>query len=190
MSKNTFWYIVIGMAVVVGALLGPSLSDEIGGYVLILFPLLLIGIIVLVIYSLSGNKGGPRADPAAEADALALRPSPGKGRIYVVRRGFAAALQGMNVAIDDRLKGQIRSGYFLMAEVEPGPHSVAVRMARGGKSTEAALDVEVAEGRNAVIHVLFEMGAITGSSKMTPIEEAKAAETLAGAKMMTWSEGA
>ena len=190
MSKNTFWYIVIGVAVVIGALLGPALADSMGGLMLILFPLLLIGIVVLVIYSLSGNKGGPRADPAAEADALALRPAPGKGRIYVVRRGFAAALQGLNVGIDGRLKGQIRSGHFLMAELDPGTYRVDVRMARGGKSTESALDVTVAEGRNQVIHVLFEMGAITGSSKMTPIEEVKAAEALAGAKMMTWSEGA
>ena len=190
MSKNSFWYIVIAVAAAIGFYIGPALAESLGGASLIVFPLILLGLIGFIVYSLSGNKGGPRADPAAEADALALRPAPGKGRIYVVRRGFAASLQGMNVAIDGRFKGQIRSGHFLMAELDPGTYRVDVRMARGGKSTESALDVTVAEGRNQVIHVIFEMGAITGATKLTPIEEAKAAEALAGAKMMSWSEGA
>jgi len=186
--KNAFWIVVIVIAAIIGAMYGPSLLDMFPPEVVLigggLFFLALIG---FVVFSLSGNKGGKRAEASAEAEARTLRAPTDKARIYFIRRGFVASLQGMNVSIDDHFTGQIKSGKFLMAEVAPGEHRLSARMARGGKSTAASMDLSLAPGESAFVHATIEMGALAGSTKLTRIDEARARDELSGVKMMMWS---
>lgn len=156
---------------------------------LVLGGLLLLGLIALVIYSLSSNRGGRRAEPSAEADARTLRAPPGRARLYFIRRGFVASVQGMNVAIEGFGAGQIKSGQFLMAEVDPGDHRLSARMARGGKSTAASMDLTLASGEPAFVLATIEMGALAASTKLTRIDEARARDELSSTRMMAWDSG-
>ncbi|MBC7987747.1 MAG: DUF2846 domain-containing protein [Sphingomonadaceae bacterium] len=185
--KNAFWIVVIVIAAIIGAMYGPSLLETFPPEVVLigggLFFLALIG---FVIFSLSGNKGGRRADASAEAAARTLRAPEDKARIYFIRRGFVASLQGMNVSVDENFKGQIKSGKFVMAEVAPGAHRLNARMARGGKSTAAEMDFDLAPGESAFVVATIEMGALAASTKLTRVDETRARDELAGVKMMMW----
>lgn len=190
MSKNTFWMIVIVVAAIVGALLGPTL---LGGLpmetVSILLVIVLVGLVALVIYSLSGNRGGRAAPSDVEAEARLMKPSPGKARIYIVRKGFVAALQGMNVAIENVATGQIKSNRFVTAEVEPGDYRVTAKMARGGKSTARSIDVSVGPDEVAIVQAYLEMGTFAASTTLTRLEPGEARERLAGSRMVLWADG-
>jgi hypothetical protein len=121
MSKNTFWVTMIFVAAIVGAFLGPALAQSLSTGAMLTFSVVtLVAIVGLIIWSLSSNKSGKKADTAALADARTMRAPEGKARIYVTRRGFVAALQGMNVTLDETARGQIKSGQMLMADVAPG----------------------------------------------------------------------
>jgi hypothetical protein len=189
MSKNAFWMIVIVIAAIVGALLGPSLLGGLPMEVVsILLIVILVGLAALVLYSLSGNRGGRAAAANVEAEARLMKPSPGKARIYIVRKGFVAALQGMNVGIENVATGQIKSNRFLTAEVEPGDYRVTAKMARGGKSTAGTMDVSVGPGDVAIVHAYLEMGTFAAKTILTRLEPGEAREKLAGARMMLWAE--
>lgn len=187
MSKNAMWLTIIFAAAIVGAFLGPSLGSLIGETALfILAPLFLIGVIVFCIWALSSNKSGRKADTATLAEARAMRAPDGKGRIYVTRRGFVAALQGMDVTLDGTAKGQIKSGQMLMADVEPGTHRLQIGTAKAKLAHAAEMDIEVGAGGVVVIDAMIEMGALKGSVKLTRLDAAKARENVNATALILW----
>ncbi|WP_374396122.1 hypothetical protein [Sphingopyxis sp.] len=187
MSKNAMWLTIIFAAAIVGAFLGPSLGSLLGETtMLILAPLLLVGVIVFCIWALSSNKSGKKADTAALAEARAMRTPEGKGRIYITRRGFVAALQGMNVTLDSTATGQIKSGQMLMADVEPGTHRIQVGTAKAKLANAAEMDVDVGAGGVVVIDAMIEMGALKGSVKLTRLDAAKARENVNATALILW----
>lgn len=188
-GKNVFWIIVIFLAAFIGAFMGPSLLGDMSvGVIGLLMVVVFGGIIVLIVWSLSGNRGGRAASSEELSDARAMRPAEGKGRIYVIRRGFVAALQGMNVDIEGVASGQIKSKQFLMVEVDPGTYRLNAKMARGGKSTRSEMDLEVRSGEPVVIQAFVEMGALAASTKLEPVEAGVAKAQLAEMKMVHWAE--
>jgi len=187
MSKNAMWLTIIFAAAIFGAFLGPSLAQMFSpGTLLVLTVLFFGGVIVFCIWALSGNKGGKRADTAALAEARTMRAPEGKARIYVTRRGFVAALQGMDVTLDGVAKGQIKSGQMLMADVEPGTHHLHVATAKTKLAKAAEFDIDVGAGDVAVIDAMIEMGALKGSVKLTRLDAAKAREDVNATKLILW----
>ncbi|WP_428681718.1 hypothetical protein [Sphingopyxis sp.] len=187
MSKNAMWLTIIFAAAIFGAFLGPSLAQTFSaGTLLILTVLLFGGIIVFCIWALSSNKGGKKADTAALAEARTMRAPEGKARIYVTRRGFVAALQGMDVTLDDVAKGQIKSGQMLMADVEPGTHHLHVGTAKAKLANAGEMDIEIGAGAVVVINAMIEMGALKGSVKLTRLDAAKAREDVNATKLILW----
>lgn len=187
MSKNAMWLTIIFAAAIFGAFLGPSLAQTFSpGTLLVLTVLLFGGIIAFCIWALSSNKGGKKADTAALAEARAMRAPDGKARIYVTRRGFVAALQGMDVTLDGVANGQIKSGQMLMADVEPGTHHLTVATAKAKLAKPAELDIEVGAGGVVVIDAMIEMGALKGSVKLTRLDAAKAREDVNATKLILW----
>lgn len=187
MSKNAFWVTMIFVAAIVGAFLGPALAQSLSTGAMLTFSVVtLIAIVGLIVWSLSSNKSGRKADTAALADARTMRAPDGKARIYVTRRGFVAALQGMNVTLDETGKGQIKSGQMLMADVEPGTHRLHAAMAKGIMANAGAMEVTVAAGEVAVIDAMFEMSALKGDAKLTRLDGAKARENVNATKLMLW----
>jgi hypothetical protein len=187
MSKNTFWVTMIFVAAIVGAFLGPALAQSLSTGAMMTFSIVtLVAIVGLIVWSLSSNKSGKKADTAALADARAMRAPEGKARIYVTRRGFVAALQGMNVTLDETARGQIKSGQMLMADVEPGIHRLHAAMAKGIMANAGAMEIAVAAGEVAVIDAMFEMSALKGDAKLTRLDGAKARENVDATKLMLW----
>lgn len=187
MSKNAFWVTVIFVAAIVGALMGPAIAQSLSpGTMLIFSVITLVAIVGLIVWSLSSNKSGKKADTATLADARAMRAPEGKARIYVTRRGFVAALQGMNVTLDDTAKGQIKSGQMLMADVAPGTHRLHAAMAKGIMANAGITEIEVAAGEVVVIDAMFEMSALKGDARLTRLDGAKARENVQATKLILW----
>ncbi|MBL0914871.1 MAG: hypothetical protein IBJ13_04980 [Sphingopyxis sp.] len=187
MSKNAMWLTIIFVAAIFGALIGPSMGQLLGETtMLILAPLFLIGIVIFIIWALSSNKSGKKADTAALAEARAMRAPEGKARIYVTRRGFVAALQGMDVTLDGVAKGQIKSGQMLMADVAPGVHHLHVATAKAKMSKPAELEIDVGAGGVVVIDAMIEMGALKGSIKLTRLDDRKAREDVNATALILW----
>lgn len=187
MSKNTFWVTMIFVAAIVGAFLGPALAQSLSTGAMMTFSIVtLVAIVGLIVWSLSSNKSGKKADTATLADARTMRAPEGKARIYVTRRGFVAALQGMNVTLDETARGQIKSGQMLMADVEPGTHRLHAAMAKGIMANAGAMEIAVAAGEVAVIDAMFEMSALKGDAKLTRLDGTKARENVDATKLILW----
>ena len=187
MSKNAVWLTIIFAAAILGAFLGPSMASLLGeGTMLILAPVFLIGVVAFCIWALSSNKSGKKADTATLAEARTMRAPDGKGRIYVTRRGFVAALQGMNVTLDDSATGQIKSGQMLMADVAPGTHRLQVGTAKAKLANAADMEIDIGAGGVVVIDAMIEMGALKGSVKLTRLDAAKARENVNATALILW----
>ena len=153
--------------------------------------LLFIPIVVVVAVILLRNKGGALASPTASAEARAFTAAPGKARIYVMRKGFVGGQQGMNVTIDDTFNSQIRTGYFLSAEVEPGEHTVYAQMASQTKSSAASETVTLAPGQAILLDAKLNVGALQGAVVfLTTDNAAEARAKLAKLKLVEWKEPA
>lgn len=187
MSKNAMWLTLIFVAAIFGAMMGPALARSMSpGTLLILSVLLIGGIVIFCFWALSSNKGGAKGDTAATADARTMQAPEGKARIYVTRRGFVAALQGMDVTLDDAAKGQIKSGQMLMADVAPGTHRLHVATAKAKLARPAELEIDVGAGGVVVIDAMIEMGALKGGVKLTRSDAAKAREDVHATKLILW----
>lgn len=191
MGKNAFWMVVIIFAAIAGALLGPRILDdvpiEITGILALAF---LLGVVALVVYSLSGNRGGAVADEAEAAAARAMTPLPGKARLYFVRKGFVAGMQAMDVAVEGVASGQVKSNQFLALDLDPGRYTLVARMARGAKSTRSSLDLALSGGEVAVVHAYVEMNTFAAKTVLSRLGEAEARDKLSGARMRLWAERA
>ncbi|MBC2777809.1 DUF2846 domain-containing protein [Parasphingopyxis marina] len=189
-GKNVFWIVLIFVAAFVGAFIGPALLGDMPiGVVALLLVLILGGTIGFVVYSLSGNRGGAAASGEELASARAFAPADGKGRIYIIRRGFVAALQGMNVEIDGVFSGQIKSKQFLMAELDPGTYRLSAQMARAAKAKNA-MAIELRAGEAVAIQAFIEMGAVSGKVIFERVEPPVAKAQVATMKMLHWSDTA
>lgn len=187
MSKNAMWLTIIFFAAIVGAFMGPSVASLVGeGTMMILAPLFLIGVVAFCVWALSSNKSGKKADPAALAEARQMQAPAGKARIYITRRGFVAALQGMNVTLDGTAQGQIKSGQMLMADVEPGKHHIQVGTAKAKLARPDEIEVDVGAGGVVVIDAMIEMGALKGGVKLSRSDAAKAREDVQATKLILW----
>jgi hypothetical protein len=187
MSKNAMWLSLIFVAAIIGAFMGPSLASVLSpGTLLILSVLLIGGIVIFCVWALSSNKSGAKADTAAVADARTMQAPAGKARIYITRRGFVAALQGMDITLDGVAKGQIKSGQMLMADVAPGTHHLHVATAKGKLARPAEFDIDVGAGGAVVIGAMIEMGALKGGIKLTRLDAAKAREDVHATKLILW----
>lgn len=186
MSKNAMWLTIIFVAAIFGAFLGPSIGSLVGeGTMLILAPLFLIGVVIFCIWALSSNKSGKKADPAALAEARQMRAPDGKARIYVTRRAFVAALQGMNVTLGGA-QGQIKSGQMLVADVAPGSYVIHVATAKAKLAKPAEIAIDVGAGGVVVVDAMIEMGALKGSVKLTRLDAAQARENVNATKLILW----
>ena len=182
------WLTIIVAAAILGTFMGPVFARIFSpGTMFFLLMLIIGGVIAFVIWALSNNKGGVKADTRTLAEARTMRAPEGKARIYVTRRGFVAALQGMNVTLDGAAKGQIKSGQMLMADVAPGTHHLHVSTAMAKLAKGAELDIAVAAGEIAVIDAMMEMGALKGSVKLTRVDAAtKGRADVQATKLILW----
>ncbi|MEO9490812.1 MAG: hypothetical protein ABJG26_04240, partial [Marinomonas sp.] len=122
--------------------------------------LLLIPVIAFVVIVLMRNKGGAEADEGVAAAARQFTAEDGKAAIYIMRKGFVAGQQGMNLTLDDAQSAQFRTGRFVKADVEPGEHTIFGQMASGSKGAGAAQMLNVAAGECVLLDAKINMGAL------------------------------
>ena len=173
--------VLVPISVVVGMAIGRSAP--------LLAMLILLGLIGFVVWILMSNKQGAAVTPAQRDAALAITPAAGTARIYVMREGFVAGMQGMNITIDDAWKGQIRSKFFMMAEVAPGTHRIGARFNKQGTKAPEFYDVDLEAGQFVLLNIGLEMGMMAGKPYYTRIDDGVAIrQKLAALKMVNWLE--
>lgn len=165
-----------------------------GAFVGLRYPLvgvlLLVPVIVLVVVILMRNKSGAMASPEATAEALRMVPPPGKARLFIMRKGFIGGQQGMEIIVDGTLHSQIRSRYFLSADLDPGEHSVRAKMASGTNSAARDHRVTLAAGDIVLVDMKLNMGALQGTPDFTEVRDAvEARAMLEGCRLIEWKPG-
>lgn len=175
--------VLFGLAIVVGLWLGQSYP--------IIGLILLIPVLGFVVMVFMRNKSGEKAGPEATAEALRMTPPAEKARLFVMRKGFVGGQQGMNISIDGRLESQIRSKYFLYADLDPGTHGVKAKMSSGSKSAARTHDVALAAGDIVLLDMKLNMGALQGTPDFTEVRGGQQARAmLEGCKLILWKTGA
>ena len=157
------------------------------------WPVVLLGllaVVALIFFFLSGNRKETMLDSAAAADGLAMQAPAGKARLYIARHGFVASMQGMDITIDDTHAGQFKSGRVLFADLEPGRHHVTAQLAKGGKGSAVALDLDLAPGTVTVLKAGVSMGAMNGKCALEVLPDMAAGRShVAGNKFIAWQQG-
>ena len=177
-NRNVIFF---GLAILVGVYLG--FQYPIFGLAL------LIPLIVFIAFILLRNKSGTLASPESSTEAKLFQSAVGKSRIYIMRDGFVGGQQGMNIAINGSLNSQIRSKYFLMAEVDPGKHHINAQMASGSKSAALDYEVEIAAGECVLLDAKLNVGLLQGTPTFDEIrKEHVAKDKLAKLKLVEWKE--
>lgn len=170
------------------------IATILGVYLGLKFPLFglvcLVGGIGFAAFVLMGNKQGTQVDSPTRAAAQTAVPAEGKARIYVMRKGFMAGMQGMDITVDDTHTGQIRSGYFMMAEVDPGTHHLTARFSKQTESTRQSHDVTLAAGQIILFDMTFDMGMVQGTIRFEDAHDAgQIRQKIAHLKMVGWLQG-
>ncbi|GAB5489630.1 MAG: hypothetical protein Pars2KO_32000 [Parasphingorhabdus sp.] len=179
MKMTPFNTLFFAIAVLVGLFVGLQYP---GVAILFLFP-----VVGLVAFILLRNKSGAIADSALMAEAMKLIPGSGKSRIYVMRKGFVGGQQGMNITINGEMQSQIRTKYFLMAEVDPGEHSILAQMSSGTKGAAVTHDISLKSGESVLLDMKLNMGALQGKPDFTEIRDmVQAKAMLNGLKLVEW----
>ncbi len=152
------------------------------------FIFLLIPLFGFVIFVLIRNKGSAEVDESTAAAARNFTAQDSKAAIYVMRKGFVAGQQGLNVTVNDGMTAQFRTGRFAKADVEPGEHTVVSQMASQTKGTARSHSVTVAAGECVLLDAKLNMGALQGSIEMIETRDGHEARgKLAGLKMVEWN---
>lgn len=154
--------------------------------------LMLAGFVGLIFFFLSKNRKEAPLAADRDANARLFQSLPGKARLYIVRHGFAAGMQGMDITVDDgrpgMLRGQVKSGRALVADLDPGRHDLHAKLATSGKGTAATLALDLAEGSVTVVRAGTTMGAVTAGSSLTVIDGEAAQRDLAKARFVAWND--
>jgi len=167
------------------------LAVLIGLYLGFAYPLIgllcLVGGLGFAAYVIFSNKQGTKVDDATRASAMAMVPSEGRARIYFARRGFMGGAQGMNISIGNDYEGQIRSGYFMMAEVAPGTHDLSAKFNAQTEGSRVNHVVSVEAGESVLCEMGFDMGALQGKIRFDELRDKRAiVEQLGNRKMVAW----
>ncbi|MXO89771.1 DUF2846 domain-containing protein [Pontixanthobacter aquaemixtae] len=172
---------IFGIAAIGGLIIGMQ-SPMLG-------MLLIIPVVIFVAVILLRNQSGALADAEVTADAKAMTPAAGKARIYIMRNGFVGGQQGMNITVNGDLNSQIRSKYFLMAEVDPGQHEVTAKMSSGSKSESHTFSLGA--GEVILFDMKLNMGMVQGTPDFTEIRGAREAQGMfRNLKMVEWKSAA
>lgn len=150
----------------------------------------LLAVVALIVFFLSGNRKETVLDSAAAADGLAMQAPADKARLYIARHGFVASMQGMDITIDDTHAGQFKSGRVLFADLEPGRHHLTAQLAKGGKGSAVALDLDLAPGTVTVLKAGVSMGGMNGKCVLEILPDMAAGRShVAGNRFIAWQQG-
>jgi len=152
-----------GVGVLMGAVGDPNPARGVA-------PGLFLGLFTAYIFgNLAGNRKIANASGAEQSEAVRREPPPGKGLVFLYREGFVAKLAGLNLAIDGKPVGQIKSPAFTCVVVQPGAHNVGAAFGglAGAQSRGEDCRIDVAAGQSVAVRMGVRMGMVQGSVDMT-----------------------
>lgn len=158
-----------------------------GIYYPIIGLVLLVPMLIFVAFILLRNRGAKEVDFATAEAARQFTAPADMAAIYIMRHGFVGGQQGMNVTIDGTLTSQFRTGRFVRAEVSPGLHTIAGRMAAQIGGTDKIHQVAFAPGECVLLDAKLDMGALQAKLvflETRDLEEARA--KLEKLKLVEW----
>lgn len=141
------------------------------------------GTVGVIYYNLSGNRKVVRAAPEVLERARKMQPKRAKAGLYLLRKGYIGSRLGMDVAIEGVASGQLRSGLFLHAEVEPGTYDVTARPARNANETTHE-SVTLQAGETVVVLIALSRGGIFNKAKMVQVRNRDDARAMIGSAEM------
>lgn len=115
-----------------------------------------------IMANLAGTKRGRPATAEQKQAVLDFRPEPGKAMLIVYREGFIGMAAGMDLHVDDRFVGQLKSPRFTAISVEPGGHQISMAFGGlAGKQNKPTLEGFIAApGEIAAFRATMAMGAV------------------------------
>jgi hypothetical protein len=129
----------------------------VGSQFVVIGLLTLLGVIGYLAWLILSNKQGARIEGTELANALAVTPSAGKARIYVIRLAYYGRAQGMNIVLSSGHQGQIRGKYFMMAELDPGSYVLNAKMAKQGGKARSEHPISLEAGQSLLVEINLEM---------------------------------
>jgi hypothetical protein len=121
---------------------------------------------------------------AAHAQAARFSPAPGKANVYVTRTSGLGNAVLFQVHFDGKLSGSIAPDTYLLFEVEPGTHQVAVLT----QESQDAKVITVGQGQNFFVDVVPKFGwryARAALEELTPEAGRKAVQSAKRAEGLT-----
>jgi hypothetical protein len=131
-------------------------------------------------YALSGNRRIASASNADKRAALDRAPPPGKALLFLYREGYIAKLVGLNLTVDGKPVGQLKSPRFTCVVVNPGAHEITCQFGAqiGGPAQTGHCSVDApADGALAVritAHIALTKGSGVQLEPQADVAAAKA----------------
>ena len=160
LTKPALILMIIGVPV--GVVFGAYAGTQ-APWLIVLFVLGLVG---LVVWVLANNKQGAKMSGAAVEEAKAMRAPDGRARVFVVRRGFMGTAQGLNISTAG-YEGQMRGGFLLTADVDPGVVTVSARLNKQGEVTRVSHELTLTPGAVTLVEITL----ISGMVRLSPVFE-------------------
>lgn len=108
----------------------------------------------------------PTMSPERDMSAEKFKPPNGEAHIYVTRTSTLAFAVLYQVHFDQELAGSIAPNTYLLFEVAPGEHEVAVLT----QESQASKTVAVTEGENAFVDVVPKIGWAAARAELRLLE--------------------
>jgi hypothetical protein len=132
------------------------------------------GFIAYILSNLAGNRKVAAASGTEKAQALELRPPPGKSLLVVYREGFVAKLAGLNLAVDGKEFAQLTAPKFTSLVVPAGAHTLTCGFGglAGPQSKKGSYDFLAPADGFVAVGIGVRMGLVQGAMAFTPVVEA------------------
>lgn len=121
----------------------------------------------------------PKGDPMVDAQMKRFETVPGMTRVYIYRNETMGAGAKYDVLIDGRMIGATAAYTYLVAEVAPGPHTIA-----SDAGTLRVIKVEAEPGKNLFIWQEMKMGFGAADAKLHVVPEAVGRKGVLGTKLV------
>jgi hypothetical protein len=108
----------------------------------------------------------PRMSDAQDEEAKQFGPVAGKARVYVVRPSIIGGRYAWTIQVDGLPVGLIAEHTFLVLDLEPGPHEVAVQTGEN----RHALSLKLDEQEIRFVEVVSRLGLVESKAELRPLQ--------------------
>ena len=131
----------------------------------------LLGVVAMsvttaIMTGLQGNVKVREGSSGDREEAITQPARPGLAVIYVRREGFVARFVGINVALDDVVQTQLKSGRFVRLDVPPGNHTLTGYSTGFKAPLQGPASITLAEGEKVSYSLSLQHGVASGNVQL------------------------